>query len=261
MDNTSFLRYEVLPDMRQLAEIRMLPDDCPIPVTMSTTYGVSQTLDMAEALSEAGFTVIPHVAARMVSSREELARIHNRLEAADVPSVFVPGGDRHQPAGPFESSRELLEELTAEFSPSYKIGIAGYPEGHEFLDDETLMVALRDKQPFADYSVANMCFSHERVKEWCETIRRNDVTLPVYCCVPTFIPYEKLHTIAETIGVGDSAHSIQRHPEQSGTDAGLYSPESLIDELRSVDAVSGVHVSTFNRISSTTQFHETVVRK
>lgn len=260
MDNTQFLRYEVMPEIQQLDEIQTLPDDHPLPITMSTTYGVSQTLDVAETLVESGFSVIPHVAARMVSSRDELATIHGRVEELDVSSVFVPGGDRQEPAGPYGSSRELLERLTSEFRPSYELGVAGYPEGHEFLDDETVMDALRDKQPFADYIVTNMCFSHERVEQWCNTIRSNDITLPVYCCVPTLIPHETLHTIADTIGVGASAHSIRSGPDGRNADDGRYNPKPLIDNLRSIDAVAGVHISTFNRIAATTQLHETVVQ-
>ena len=40
------------------------------------------------------------------------------------------GGDRKQPAGPYESALPLLEDIAQYTGGLMRAGIAGYPEGH-----------------------------------------------------------------------------------------------------------------------------------
>ena len=87
-------RYEVLPtpstEEKVLAHV---PVDRTITVTASPSKGLEVTFDLAERLGKAGYTAVPHLAARMVSGRAELEEICARLTAAGITSVFVPGGD------------------------------------------------------------------------------------------------------------------------------------------------------------------------
>ena len=56
--------------------------------------GLERTLATAERLAAAGYTVVPHLAARMVSGRAELEELASRLHAAGITTVFVPGGEQ-----------------------------------------------------------------------------------------------------------------------------------------------------------------------
>ena len=73
-------RYEVLPtastEDKVLAHV---PRDVAVTVTASPGKGLEATLDLAERLTGHGYAVVPHLAARMISGRSELAEISARL--------------------------------------------------------------------------------------------------------------------------------------------------------------------------------------
>ncbi len=73
--------------------------------------------------------MVPHLAARMVTGRDHLERIVQRLDGRDIHEVFVVGGDADPPAGRYADAGDLLEELAGLSHPFARIGIGGYPEG------------------------------------------------------------------------------------------------------------------------------------
>src|SRR5689334_21015997 len=84
-------RYEVLPTAScEAAVVEYLPPGFTVTITASPSKGLDATLDLAERLARNGFDAVPHLAARMVSGRSELAEIAERLRAAGINTVFVP---------------------------------------------------------------------------------------------------------------------------------------------------------------------------
>jgi methylenetetrahydrofolate reductase (NADPH) len=252
------IRYEIMPSGAIVQDCEKLPTGHPVAVTMSTTYGVSRTMEVLKELASQGYEVLPHIAARMIPDAETLENIHTQLEECNISSVFIPGGDAETPAGPFESSYELIRKLHDDFSPSYDVGITGYPEGHEFITDAELRDSIRKKCQLSDYIVSHICFSPSKINEWCDSLSEAGITLPVFCCVPTAMPRAKLQHISKLIGVGKSSHSLSSNskPEVSANDP-LYRPTKLIKQLVATGQISGFHISTFNRLSATRQFHRT----
>lgn len=57
-----------------------------------------------------------------------------------------------------------------------QIGVAGYPEGHPFIDDHQLLNALREKEPFASYMVTQMCFDAKTIVHWIADMRQQGFT-------------------------------------------------------------------------------------
>ena len=96
-------------------------------------------------LTGAGYTAIPHLAARSVADRRELSAYVDRCTTAGITDVFVIGGDAPEAAGPYAWSGALMEDI-AEFSGgTLRLGIAVYPEGHPASADEELLATLRSK--------------------------------------------------------------------------------------------------------------------
>src|SRR6478735_9115623 len=129
-------RYEVLPT--PTAEEKILanvPRDRTLNVTASPARGLESTLALTERLSVAGYRCVPHLAARMISGRTELAEIVARLRAVGVTSVFVPGGDA-DPAGDYHDALGVLRDLELLGAPFAHIGITGYPESHPVIHDD-----------------------------------------------------------------------------------------------------------------------------
>jgi methylenetetrahydrofolate reductase (NADPH) len=186
-------RFELMPFDSFGEQMGYLPDGAAIAITTSPTLGLEATIDWTEDAAAAGYEIIPHVAARYVRDREHLDEVAVRLQEAGVTDLFVPGGDREEPVGEFESAYELLAELVAlgvagdahvlelvaevlEGGEEFvEVGITGYPEGHEFLSESTLAEAMERKAPHATYIVTQLCYDPTAVVEWLETIRGRGV--------------------------------------------------------------------------------------
>ena len=59
-----------------------MPSDIPLTVTASPAKGLDATLELTEKLVGHGYSVVPHLAARMISGQSELAEIVDRLQGA-----------------------------------------------------------------------------------------------------------------------------------------------------------------------------------
>ncbi|MGZ4467937.1 MAG: methylenetetrahydrofolate reductase [Nocardioidaceae bacterium] len=252
-------RYEVLPT--GTVEEKLLehvPTDRTITVTASPTKGLGATLALAERLAGLGYPAVPHLAARMVSGRTELAEICDRMVAAGVKTVFVPGGDLDPPAGDYTSALDLLEDLAALGPPFPEVGITGYPESHPTISDDLTVQAMWDKRRYATQIVSNLTFDPGAVRNWVERLRARGVSMPVLIGVPGPVDRAKLLTMATKIGVGDSTRFLVKH---KGTFARLAAPGGFTGErfleqcaaaLNWPEAlVTGLHVYTFNQIAET----------
>ena len=84
-----------------------------------------ETAEKAGELVKKGCNPIPHIPARSIENDNHLKEYVNMCKDFGVKQCLVIGGSR-EPVGKFESSIQLLE--TGYFE-SFKIGIAGHPEG------------------------------------------------------------------------------------------------------------------------------------
>jgi methylenetetrahydrofolate reductase (NADPH) len=255
-------RFELMPFDSFDEEIEHLPDDATIAITTSPQLGIERTIERTEQATERGFDVVPHIAARYVEDRDHLDDIARRLTDAGITDVFVPGGDREEPAGEFESAHDLLATLDEMGYAFEEVGITGYPEGHAFLDEETLADAMATKEPYATYIVTQLCYDPVAVLEWVEGIRDRGVDLPVEVGIPGVMNYQRLMQISQKVGVGDSIEFLRKTTgilgfvRQLVGSRGTYEPDDLIDGLAPyVDDetydIRGVHIYTFNQTPDT----------
>src|SRR5205814_2332547 len=85
-------RYEVLPtEEAQDLVARNLPTEVTVTITSSPRRGIEATLSLAEKLAETGYSVVPHLAARLVRDAAHLQEIRSRLSAIGG-RVFVVAG-------------------------------------------------------------------------------------------------------------------------------------------------------------------------
>ena len=251
-------RYELMPFESFEEEIEHLPEGATIAITTSPQLGLEATLERTEEAADRGFEVVPHIAARYVRDEEHVAEIAERLQAAGVTDVFVPGGDREEPVGEFESAYEFLVAMDDLGYSFEEVGITGYPEGHAFLDDETLAEAMAKKEPYATYLVTQLCYDPEAIVEWIEAIRARGVDLPVEVGIPGVMKYQRLLQISQKVGVGDSVRFLRKTTgvlgfvKQLVGSRGKYTPDRLIDGLAPYAddpeyGIRSVHVYTFNQ--------------
>ncbi len=251
-------RYEVLPTAS--AEDKLLehvPRERTITVTASPSKGLEPTLDLAERLSGHGYAAVPHLAARMVTGRTELAEIADRLVGKGITSVFVPGGDA-EPAGDYLDALSLLEDLLALGRPFEHVGITGYPESHPSIHDDLTVQAMWDKRRHATHIVSNLTFDPALVRDWLHRLRARGVTMPLLLGIPGPVERAKLLGMATKIGVGESTKFLAKN---KGLFARLAAPGGFTGEsflAKCAPAlgedgalVEGLHVFTFNQIAET----------
>jgi methylenetetrahydrofolate reductase (NADPH) len=250
--------YEIIP-LRGVAEkARCLPAGTEIAITCSPEKGMPATLDLTRRLSGQGFTLIPHIAARMVTDASHLREILRELDVLGVRRAFVVGGDAERPNGIFESSLEILEVMTQLDHGIETVGIGAYPEGHPLVDEATLLSFLGQKQSFAAYMVTQMCFDPAVIVRWLRSVRAEGIGLPVHIGVPGAGERRKLLNIALKIGVGQSVRFLRSNLGLVGRmiKPGSYSPDELLLALAPhFDAppcdIKGIHIYSFNQIEDT----------
>ena len=105
-------RFEVLPLEGVEEEVLAhLDRDVTLTVTASPSRGLDPTIALSERLVRAGYTVVPHLSARLVRDQAHLDELLDRALAAGIRGLFVPAGDAAEPAGEFEGAAELLLSL------------------------------------------------------------------------------------------------------------------------------------------------------
>ena len=251
-------RYEVLPSLSTEDKVlAYLPRDRVVTITASPGKGLGATIDLAERLAGHGYTVVPHLAARMISGRTELAELCERLTGKGISRVFVPGGDA-EPAGDYPDALALLEDLTALGRPFAQVGITGYPESHPTINDDLTVQSMWDKRRHATHVVSNLTFDPAVVRGWIRRMRDRGITMPLLLGIPGPVERTKLLAMATKIGVGESTRFLAKH---KGTFARLAAPGGFTGEkfleqcapaLAMPDAfVEGLHIFTFNQIAET----------
>ncbi|MEU6134821.1 methylenetetrahydrofolate reductase [Nocardioides sp. NPDC047086] len=251
-------RYEVLPTA-SIEEVvtSALPAGRTVTVTASPAKGLERTVDLSVRLASHGYDVVPHLAARMVSSRAELGEITGRLKDAGIEKIFVPAGDAERP-GEFPGALELLEALVDLGDPFPHVGVAGYPEDHPTIIHDRLVQAMWDKRHHATEIVSNLTFDPDALTDWVRRVRARGVRTPIIVGLPGPVERAKLLAMATRIGVGESTRFLAKNKGMFARIAapGGNSPERFLvraaPDLEGAEAaVSGLHLFTFNQVAET----------
>lgn len=253
--------------MKNTAEkARDLPEGATVSVTASPGKGMMATVELCESLAADGYSVVPHISARLTESHDELRTVVERVRDAGSTRAFVVGGDVDTGTA-FPDAMAVLQALEDLDHPFTEIGVAAYPEGHPSISPERLHESLLEKQSHATHMVTQMCFDARRIREWVNEERKAGVTLPLVIGIPGVTDAAKLMTIGARIGVGQSLRYLRKNRRTMLRllRPGPYRPDRLIDKLSdlAVDATAdaiGLHVFTFNQIEATAAWYEAARR-
>jgi methylenetetrahydrofolate reductase (NADPH) len=248
------VRIEIIPSEGIVEQVRArVSAATPLSVTCLPHHGIERTMRTAVELSDAGYQVIPHLAARSIRSRAELTEIIRGCDAAGIREVFVIGGDRKQPAGTYGSALPVLEDIAQYTGGMMRVGVAGYPEGHPLISPLDLLDGLLAKQHLASHVVTQMCFSAGKIHDYAALLRREGVHLPLWAGVAGSVPRTKLVALASQIGVGSSLKFLTRKGPLARKllSGDRYSPDTLVAGLENTPgAVAGIHLYSFNSLDA-----------
>jgi methylenetetrahydrofolate reductase (NADPH) len=261
-------RYEVLPtDDAEGLVADFVPKDVRITITASPRRGMEATLKVAEKLCRRGYSVVPHISARLVRDASHLREILAAVRAMGVADVFVVAGDAREPAGDFPDSVSLLNAMVPDHGLR-DIGVTGYPESHSFIDDDLTVQAMWDKRRIATYIVSNLCFDPRTVKGWVARVRRRKVELPIFIGMAGVTDPAKLLRVSTRIGVAESARFLKGHSNwfvrmlrPGGYEPGRFA-RALMPDLGAPDRnVAGLHIFTFNEIEPTERWRQEMLAR
>ncbi len=215
---------EMSPDKRgdAAAIAAQLPAGTRVFVNHLPRHGLPQTLQAVLALREAGLEPVPHIAARRVQSRIELATfLQQAVSDAGVAKVMLIGGDDPQPVGPYPDAVAVLREGILADRGLREIGMAGYPEGHARINRGLLERALATKldiaakQKLGTFIVTQFSFAPARVVEYCGELARSMPNVPVYVGMAGPTDMVTLLRFAQRCGVSASLRAMR----EQGMDA------------------------------------------
>jgi methylenetetrahydrofolate reductase (NADPH) len=194
------------------------------------------------AIRKHGLKPVPHVPARFVRDRDDLAR---RLEAfakeGRAERVLVLGGGAKHPLGSYKAAIELLETGLLQANGITGFGMAGHPEGNaditSTLGEEALIEALKLKQAYAKdhgmsaFIATQFLFAAEPVAAWAETLKAHGIALPIAVGIPGPATIKTLVRYAQMCGVGQSARFIRKQALNVSKLLTVNAPDAFVADL------------------------------
>lgn len=268
-DLVANLHYEIIPMNSIEQAIDELPPGAAVSVTCSPAKGIAATQDYTARLTTEGFGAIPHVAARMVASREQAAELAAWTRDLGLAEVYVIAGDAPEPAGPYEGAAAFMRDFLAAGPGVQRLGFAGYPDGHPLIPAEVVDEQLRIKQDLlAEYGVGGwistqMCFDDERVRSWIERERDRGITTPIRLGVPGVVDRTRLMKMGTRLGIGASMRylSKNRSTVMHLMAPGGFDPTDMVvafaDDAPTL-GIEALHSFTFNAVADTRAWQEAI---
>jgi methylenetetrahydrofolate reductase (NADPH) len=220
----------------------------------------------AASLRRAGLLPVPHVGARHLESSTQLDQLAARLATeAGVDRILLIGGDRAQPAGPYDSSLAVMESGVFQKRGITRMAIAGFPEGNPNIPENALDEALWSKLEFAASAglqisiVTQFCFAAHPIVAWLRRIREQGIDSPVRVGLAGPASLVTLARYAVRCGIGNSIHVLSEHPSFARllTEKG---PEPIIREIAAYAGerngrlplgIAGLHFYVFGGFNKT----------
>jgi methylenetetrahydrofolate reductase (NADPH) len=260
--------YEVMPFKGTEDKVlEHVPTTVPLTVTATGGKGIEVTTDLVVRLRAHGYSVAPHLPARLFRDEAELSDVVDQLREADVRRVFIIAGDAPQPAGQFPDAYALLKSLDSMGHHFEDIGIGGYPEGHASIGDQALELALSQKAPLATRILTQICFDARTTTAWAAGIKQRGVDLPIDVGMPGPVSRQKLVRVSAGLGLGQSARFLQKQQNMLWRFfmPGGYRPDKLIRGLaasvpKADTRIRGFHIFTFNDLAETEAWRRRLVQ-
>lgn len=260
--------YEVMPFKGTCEKvIEHVPTSVPLTVTATGGKGLDVTLSLVSWLAKEGYSVAPHLPARLFRDDAEVEDVLGQLKSENIRRVFIVGGDAPEPAGKFTDAHALLKSMNAIGHHFEEVGIGGYPEGHALISDEALRTAMDQKAPYATRILTQICFNAYTTTKWAEGLKRRGIDLPIFVGMPGPVSRQKLMRISAGLGLGQSARFLKKQQNMLWRFfmPGGYRPDGLIRGLTTTvpqanTSIQGFHIFTFNDLAETEAWRRQLVQ-
>ena len=196
----------------------------------------------AKRLKDEGFTVMPHIPARMIKNQAMLNDwISMYQNEAGVDEALLLAGGLKKPLGNYDSSIQLIESGLFDKAGFKRLHIAGHPEGSRDIDPsggtKNVTEALSWKQEFSKRTDASMaiatqfCFDADVVKKWADSIKENGIDIPIHIGIAGPAKLQTLLKFSVECGIGASMKVLTKRAKDLTTLLLPYKPTQILNEL------------------------------
>jgi methylenetetrahydrofolate reductase (NADPH) len=210
-------------------------------------------VDTAVVLRRAGFNPVPHIAAREMASRDALDDFLTRARGeADVTRVVLIAGDAAIAKGPYRASLDICASGLIEARGIARVGVAGHPEGHPYLQAANALKVLEAWRDWGQQTktqidvVTQFCFESAPILAWIGELNARNVKLPVIVGLAGPATPATLTKFALRCGVGNSMRSLRSQIGRFGrllTDTG---PDDVMRGLQSAPRAATASIAGFH---------------
>lgn len=242
-----------------------IPAGTRINVTFLGNEDLGMRIKASTAAKELGYTPVPHISARRISSQAELEEYLTAVrDTVGTTHAFAVGGDPSEPMGPYGSSLDMIRTGLLKDYGITNVSIAGYPEGHPDITEAQLWEALEGKaaslkeQGLNGTILTQFGFDVDPVFTWIEEVRRRGIDLPIRIGVPGPAGIKRLLTFAARFGVSTSAGIAKKYGFSMTNLLGTAGPDQMINDLNAglTEAHGDVklHFYTFGGMKATAEW-------
>ena len=243
-DFISGYSIEVIP--RSAAKIEsfkdILPKNTRVYIAHLETEDIAAMVATAKRLNDEGFTVMPHIPARIIQNQAMLRNwISMYQNEAGVDEALLLAGGSKEPVGDFNSSIQLIESGLFDKAGFKRLHIAGHPEGSIDIDPsggmQNVSEALSWKQEFSKRTDASMaiatqfCFDADVVKKWSDNIKENGIDIPIHIGIAGPAKLQTLLKFSIECGIGASMKVLTKRAKDITKLLLPYKPTQILNKL------------------------------
>ena len=236
---------EVVPNSAAKVEsfAEILPKNTRVYIAhLSEKEDIKTMVATAKRISEEGFSVMPHIPARIIKDKATLVNwISMYRNEANVTEALLIGGGASQPLGNFDSSIQLIESGVFDDAGFKRLHIAGHPEGSKDIDPDgsnaNVSSALSWKQEFSNRTDAEMaiatqfCFDATAVTKWAERLKQDGIDIPIHIGIAGPAKLQTLLRFSIECGVGPSMKILTKRAKDITKLLLPYKPTEILEAL------------------------------
>ena len=232
---------------------------------------ITEMVPAAKRLNDEGFTVMPHIPARVIKNKAMLGDWLSMYQnEAGVDEALLIAGGSPKPIGDYDSSIKLIESGLFDLAGFKRLHIAGHPEGNKDIDPDgeikNVSEALSWKQEFSKRTDAEMaiatqfCFDANVVKKWMDDIKDDGIDIPIHIGIAGPAKLQTILKFSIECGIGSSMKILTKRAKDITKLLLPYEPTQVLRDLAEYKAkdpkfnIEQVHFFPFGGIKQTSDW-------
>lgn len=227
---------------------------------------IDDVVGLALRFKAAGFTPVPHIIARKLSSGGQLESALARLSKGGVDQALCIAGDIALDDNAFDSSLEVLQTGLFGDYGFREVGVAAHPEGSAAIGEARVAQALAGKVEFAKTApfrlrfVTQFGFDAGAFIDWEARTSMQGIDLPIHVGLAGPASLKQLARFAVVCGVGASARMLKTRTAATASLLKSKAPDDLVVDFAQHQAanpdtrIKSPHIFAFGGVAKSARW-------